>query len=189
MPGYIQKALLQFKHQTPKAKQNSPHPHVKPQYRAKTQYATNKDTAPPLTSEKTKYVQEVAGTLLYYARAVDSTILPALSAITTKQANPMEKMRTTIKQLLDYCAMQDKAVLAYKASKMILAVHSDARYCNKKKLWSRVGGHFPLSNDNEFPPNNGEIIIVATIIKAVISLAAEVELGALYLNAKEAAYL
>ncbi len=34
MPGYIQKALLWFKHKTPKAKQNSPHPHVKSQYGA-----------------------------------------------------------------------------------------------------------------------------------------------------------
>ncbi len=47
MPGYIQKAPLWLKHQTPKAKQNSPHPHVKPQYGAKEQYATNKDTSPP----------------------------------------------------------------------------------------------------------------------------------------------
>jgi hypothetical protein len=51
---------------------------------------------PPLTSEEAKYVQEVAGTLLYYARAVDSTILPALSAIATEQANPTEKTKATI---------------------------------------------------------------------------------------------
>ncbi len=103
------------------------HPHVRPQYGAKAQYATDEDTTPPLSGEKAK---EIAGTLLYYARAMNSTILPALSAIATKQANPMEKMRATIKQLLDNCATQDKAVLAYKASKMILAVHSDAGYCN-----------------------------------------------------------
>ncbi len=47
MPGYIQKALLGFKHQTPKTKQNSPYPHVKPQYGATAQYATNEDTSPP----------------------------------------------------------------------------------------------------------------------------------------------
>ncbi len=144
---------------------------------------------PPLTGEEAKYVQEVAGTLLYYARAVDSTILPALSAIATKQANPMEKTSATIKQLLDYWAMQDKAVLAYKASNMILAVHSDAGYFNEKKLRSQAGGHFFLSNKDEFPPYNSAILIVATIIKAVMSLAAEAELGALYLNAKEAVYL
>ncbi len=107
---------------------------------------------PPLSGKEAKYVQEVAGTLLYYARAVDSTILPAPSAIATKQANPTEKTRAIIKQLLDYCAMQDEAALAYKASKMILAVHSDAGYCNKKKSQSQEGGTFFLSNDNEFPP-------------------------------------
>ncbi len=40
-----------------------------------------------------------------------------------------------------------------------------------------------------FPPNNGAILTNATIIKAVMSSAAEAELGALYLNAKEAIYL
>jgi hypothetical protein len=44
-------------------------------------------------------------------------------------------------------------------------------------------------NDNEFSPNNGAILTVATIIKAVMSLAVEAELGALYINANEAAYI
>jgi hypothetical protein len=51
---------------------------------------------PPLTGGEAKYVQEVAGVLLYYTRAVDSTILPALSAIATEQANTTEKIRATI---------------------------------------------------------------------------------------------
>ena len=109
-------------------------------------------TPPPPHREEAKYVQEVAGTLLYYARAVDSTILSKLSTIATEQANPTEKTRAIIKQLLDYCATQDKAVLTYKASKMILAVHSDAGYCNEKKSRCQGGGTFFLSNDNEFPP-------------------------------------
>jgi hypothetical protein len=46
------------------------------------------------------------------------------------------------------------------------------------------GGHFFLFNDNKFCPNNGAILTVATIIKAVMSLAEEAELGALYFNAK-----
>jgi hypothetical protein len=84
-------------------------------------------------------VQEVAGTLLYDARTVDSTIFPALSTIAAKQAKPMEKTRATIKQLIDYCATQEEAVLTYKASKMILAIHSNAGYCIKKKLQSQTG--------------------------------------------------
>jgi hypothetical protein len=39
----------------------------------------------------------------------------------------------TANQLLDYCASQEEAVITYKASKMILNVHSNAGYLNEKK--------------------------------------------------------
>jgi hypothetical protein len=94
-----------------------------------------------------------------------------------------------VKQLLDYCATQEDAIITYNASKMILAVHSDAGYCNEKNARSWAGGHFFLSNDEQFPPNNGAILTQASIIKAVMSSAAEAEIGALFLNAKEAVYL
>ena len=59
----------------------------------------------------------------------------------------------------------------------------------KRMHCSQAGGHFFLSNDETSPPNNGIILTNATIIKAVMSSAAEAGLGALYLNAKEAVYL
>ena len=43
-----------------------------------------------------------------------------------------------------------------------------------------------MSNNNSSAPNNGAILTILTIIKAVMSSAAEAELGALFLNAKEA---
>jgi hypothetical protein len=131
----------------------------------------------------------VAGTLLYYGRAVDSTILTSLSSLTTKQAKPMQKTMEMVKQLLDYCATQEEAIITYTANKMILNVHSDAGYLKEKKGRSRAGRHFFLSNNNDSPHNNGAILTNTTIIKAVMSSAAEAELGALYLNAKEAIYL
>jgi hypothetical protein len=140
MPGYLSKALQRFKHDTPKSKQNSPHPHVAPQYGAKQQFTEEADASHPLRKEDAKYAQAVAGTLLY-VRAVDNTILTALSAIATEQANPTEKTLAKVKQLLDYCATQEDAVIAYNASNMILTVHSDAGYCNKKNSRSRAGGH------------------------------------------------
>jgi hypothetical protein len=155
MPGYLQKAFTRFKHKMPVKIQNSPHPHVIPQYGAKTQYAKEDNESPPLSKEETKYIQAVAGTLLYYARAVDATIPPSLSLIATKQAKPTQEIMKTVKQLLDYCATQEEAVITYNASKMILAVHSDAGYCNKKNARSQAGGNFFLSNDEKFPPNNG----------------------------------
>jgi hypothetical protein len=99
-------------------------------------------------------------------------------------------MMKKVNQLLDYCATQEEAIITYNASKMILAIHSNAGYCNKKNAHSQAGVHFFLSkNDETFPPNNGVILTNATIIKAVMSLAAEAKLGALYLNTKEAVYL
>ncbi len=65
---------------------------------------------------------------------------------------------------------------------MILAVHSNTGYCNKKKSRYQAGGFFFLTNDAKHPTNNGAILVIATIIKAVMTSAAEAELGVLYLN-------
>jgi hypothetical protein len=90
MPGYLPKAMTQFKHETPNKIRNSPHQHIAIQYGAKTQFVADKEVSPPLNKEETKYIQAVAGTLLYYARAVNPTILPALSTIGTEQATPTQ---------------------------------------------------------------------------------------------------
>ena len=42
-----------------------------------------------------------------------------------------------------------------------------------------------MSNNMAFPPNNGAVLTISKIIKAVISSAAEAELGALFINSKE----
>jgi hypothetical protein len=136
MPDYLRKAFTRFKHEAPAKIQNSPHPHVISQYGAKTQYAKVDDESPLLSKEETKYVQAVTGTLLYYARAVDTTILTALSSIATKQAKLTKETMKKGRQLLDYCATQEEAMRTYNASKMILEVHSDAGYCKEKKACS-----------------------------------------------------
>ena len=90
-----------------------------------------------------------------------------------------------VKQLMDYCTTQDPAVLTYRKSDMILAIHSDASYLSKDNACSRAGGHHYLSEDIIFPPNNGAIHNIAKIIKSVMSLAAEAKLGSLYINVKK----
>ena len=189
MPGYIDNALARFQHERPKRKQYSPHKHVSPTYGARVQYVENEQLGLPLDKTQKTYVQAVTGTLLYYARAVDSTILTALNAIATQQANPTQSTLEEVKQVLDYCASQEEAVVTYHSSSMILAVHSDASYLNERKSRSRAGGHFYLSNDVAYPPNNGAILNIAKVIDVVVSSAAEAELGALFMNAREAVYL
>ena len=103
-----------------------------------------------------------------------------------QQANPTEDTMANAKQLIDYLASQEEAVLTYSASEMVLAVHSDAGDLNEPKARSRAGGHFFLSNNSNIPPNNGAALNIAHIIKHVMSSATEAELAALYIMAQEA---
>ena len=90
------------------------------------------------------------------------------------------------KLFLDYAASHPDAVLTFKASSMVLAIHSDASYLSETKARSRAGGHFFMSNNSADPPNNGAVLNIAQIIKSVMSSAAEAELGALFINSKQA---
>ena len=126
------------------------------------------------------------GTFLFNARGVDPTLIIPLSALASEQDKPTEKTLRKIKQLLDYIASQEEAILTYQASDMVLAAHSDASYLSEPKARSRAGGHHFLSKDVMFPPNNGAVLNISAIIKAVMSSAAEAELVALFFNAKAA---
>ena len=93
------------------------------------------------------------------------------------------------KQLLDYLASQEEAVITYLASDMTLAVHSNAGYLNEPKAKSRAGSHFFLSNNTDIPRNNGAVLNIVHTIKHVMSSATEAELAALYSTAREAVYI
>ena len=128
----------------------------------------------------------MCGTLLYYARAVDCTMLAALVSITMQQASPTENTMRKIKQLLDYAANHLDASVTYRVSNLVLSAHSDASYFSETKAQIRVGGDFFMASDISVPENNRSVHTVAQIIKTVMSSAAEAELGALYINCREA---
>ncbi len=69
---------------------------------------------------------------------------------------------------------------------MILAEHSNASYLSETNARSQAGGHCFMSNNNALPLKNGAVLTIAQIIKAVMSSAAEAEIGALYINCREA---
>ncbi len=61
---------------------------------------------------------------------------------------------------------------------MVLGIHSNAGYLNENKARIRAGGHFFMSSDVQNSHNNGAVLTIAQIIDAVMSSAAEAELGA-----------
>jgi hypothetical protein len=85
--------------------------------------------------------------------------------------------------------MHPNAKIRYRASDMILNVHSDASYLSAPKARSRAGDYFFLGSiprDAKPIIINGAIHITCTILKLVATSAAEADLGALFLNAQEA---
>jgi hypothetical protein len=186
MPGYVRKALIRFQHPPPAKRQDQPYPHVKPNYGAKKQYSQEDDDSPALSKAGKKFIQEVCGVFLFLARAVDGGLLPALSSLASQQANPTERTMELCKSFLDFMASQEEAVLTYRASDMVLAIHSDASYLSEPKSRSRAGGHMFMAGKDEIPTNNGAVLNISQIIRAIMSSAAEAELGALFINAKTA---
>jgi hypothetical protein len=189
MPGYVSNVLSNFQHDTPKHPQHTLSRYVTPVYGAKTQYATTDET-PPLTAKQCLTIQKVTGSVLYYARAVDPTVLMSLNDTATEQTKATEKTQASTNQLLDYLATHPDATIRYHASDMILHIHRDASYLSVSNARSRLGGLFFLGNKPPKQDNlNGSILNVASVIKNVVASAAESEVGACFHNAQSGAPL
>jgi hypothetical protein len=90
MPGYVSNVRSTFQHDAPKHPQHNPSRYITPVCSAKTQYAT-KDETLPLTAQQCLTIQKVTGSVLYYARAVDPTVLMSRNDIFTEQTKATEK--------------------------------------------------------------------------------------------------
>jgi len=60
------------------------------------------DTSRPLGEKEIKAVQKIVGSILYYARAVDMTVLMALSTIANEQTKGTEQTMEKALQVPDY---------------------------------------------------------------------------------------
>ena len=167
--------------------QHQPYPYVLPNYGVKIQYAPSEDTMQILNNQQAKFIQKVTGAFLFFLRVVNRTMLTALRALATEQAKPTMTTIKNTQQFLNYAMLNSEAKLKYKASNIVLLVHSDVSYLNKQKACSRVGGQFFLTTTDFFPPNNGTAHNTVPVVKAVMTSAAEAELGTLFINAKQAA--
>ena len=87
MLGYIEAILNRFHHPRPIKPELALHRYASRSFRATNSQAPipDDDTAPLNTSIVLR-VQRVVGSILYYARAIDSPLLPALTDIGSDQA-------------------------------------------------------------------------------------------------------
>ncbi len=159
MPAYAAKKLVGYEHPYPAKLQLCPYNLNPIKYGQDNQAIDTIDTSLKLDDTSKKHIQKNVQSFLYYARAVDPTILMMISAIASQQAAHTEDTCNRVNQFLDYKATNPNAKIGYLASDMLLNVHSDASYLSTPKARSQAGGYFFLSS---IPHDNSTIQINGT---------------------------
>ena len=93
-----------------------------------------------------KFIQTVVGIFLYYARALDPTMLRALNEISRVQARPTKDTMAKAKWFLDYAATYPNAIIRYHAIQLVLHVDSDDAYLFMPEARSVYVRHFYLND-------------------------------------------
>jgi hypothetical protein len=163
----------------------SPEPRT---YGEKAQVPLPTDDSPPLDKQGIRRIQQIVGGILYYAKAVDMTVLMALSSISTEQMKATKKTQSKCLQLLDYLATNSEAIVRFHASDMVMNIHSDASYLSEPGSRSRTCGHFFMGSvpkTGQPIKLNGAFYVNTSIMRFVVASAAEAELGALFRNCQD----
>lgn len=145
IPGYVPKLLQKLLHEPPNKPEYAPHSHQPFNFHNhhQRQLSTSIDTSPPLTTKKdVQRVQSIVGSLLYYARAIDNTLLPALNEIAAYQSKPTQNIKKKCDRLLNYISTYPNVVIRYHASNMQLSIDSYAAYLVAPKTRSCVAGFY-----------------------------------------------
>jgi len=188
MPGYTAMALNRFNAQDI-SPTHSPMLYLPPTYgkKGKPQLATNPSTNYLNNKNLTLKIQQITGTLLYFARAVDPTLLVAINKVSLEQSNPTPSTERAAMRLLQYIKAYPNPIITYHPSDMVLIIHSDATFASETRSRSRVAGYGYLGNkDNNDKLVNGHIYAMTKVLPNVVSSAGEAEYGGIYHNAKEA---
>jgi hypothetical protein len=168
MPEYVPKMLARFCPGVALRGAASPAVYTPPQYGTRVQHAPV-DDSPPLSPSDTHRLQEIVGCLLFYARAVDCTMLTAVNHVSSEQAKPTQQVLAAATRILQYAAAYPNHELVYHACDMVLTIQSDASYLSRTGGRSVAGGLLYCSNHNDTTSINGALLAVSCIIPTVCS--------------------
>ena len=111
MHEYIPKALTRLNYPAPKKHQYAQHRWTDPAYGQRLQMAPDPESSELLDQKGTKLIQTVVGIFLYYARALDPTMLRALNEISRIQARPTKDTWAKAKWFPNYAATYPNAII------------------------------------------------------------------------------
>ncbi len=142
MLGYFKKVLHKYKHCVPSKLQHCPYSPSPKQNSTKAQEPLPANIPPLLPPDKIKKIQHIIGSILYYARAINITVLMALRYIAIKQTKRTTSTMEKAKQLLDFLATNPNATMRFKTSDMIMNIHLDALYLSEQTHGAERTGIF-----------------------------------------------
>jgi hypothetical protein len=154
MPGYIKASLQKYQHPAPTRPAHAPHTWNPPINGAKTQFVTETTTSPAPFDKEINKLQQFTGTMLYYARAVDPTLIMPINVLASKQSTATHITADIVIKLLNYCNTHPESKIGYHSSDMILHIHSDASYLSEDEAKSRTGGFLYVGNATKHQKNS-----------------------------------
>jgi hypothetical protein len=161
---------------TPRTRpEHAPYTWNPPIYGAKAQFVDDETSSPALSNKDVNKLQQLTGKLLYYARAVDPSLIMPINVLASEQSNTTTFTADKVIKLLNYCNTHPETKIQYHASDMILHIHSDASYLSENEAKSRAGGFFYMGSNAKTDKKltNGAILIISKVLKHVMSSAAE----------------
>ncbi len=177
-PGVIAKALQQFAPDST-AVARSPAVYQPPRFGKEAQTPAPSDTSPLLTAAEHHRLQQIGGMLLYYCLAVDSTGLPAVTAIESALSHATQLTQQAAERMLSYFRNYPDNILVLKACNMRLYTQLDASYGTRSRGRSLSGGIAYLEN-NDPTEINSPILVFSSIIRNVMASIGEAEYAAAF---------
>jgi hypothetical protein len=115
-----------------------------------------------------------------------------INVLASKQSRSTADTADKVIKRLNYCNTHPETKIRYHASDMILHIHIDASYLSEKESKSIAGGlllYMGSRTKTDKKLTNGALLIMSTVLRQVMSLAAEAEIGAVFINSRQGAVL
>ena len=136
----IMQQLKKFQHIKSNRKYNLPSKYTPPIYGKNIQMTQAETEYNTFILKEIEKLQKAIQSFLFYDRVTDSTMLHTLNLLTSAQSEGEQEILIAIEHFLNYFVIHPNVTVRFRASDMILKIHSDASYLKESGARSRVGG-------------------------------------------------
>jgi hypothetical protein len=187
IPGYVERAIKRFLPENSTNTRKSPSIYISYKFSENNSEFDQLDPDPKVDNLEFKWLQQLVGTFLYYARAVDPSIIVAVTKLASELSQATKATIKKATHLLEYMNTYPNASIRYRPSTMKIIGQSDASYLSESHARSRWGYLFYcqlLNPENDYDIN-GTIECMSLVSKVVVSSACEAEYGGIFVLAKK----